>query len=373
MIFLAIVVFIIILGLLVFVHELGHFVMAKRAGMKVDEFGFGFPPRIFGIKKGDTVYSVNWIPLGGFVKIVGEDGSDTQDPASFGYKSFWQRFFVLVAGVTMNVILAWVILSIVMMLGAPTEVIEGEQLPKNAKVVGPTSVVVREIAPDSPASLAGLKIGDSIFKINGQEVDSIPKLQELTTSNAGFPTTYVFKRGSSEIEKTLTPRENPPNGEGRLGIALSMVAKIAYPWYEAPIRGGTAAINLIILTVTTFAALIGQFVQGQPVGAVLSGPVGIAVLTRDVTVLGFIYLMQFTAILSINLAIINAVPFPALDGGRILFLIIEKLRGRKMNARAETWANTVGFVLLLTLMVAVTVKDVSRYSEGFKNLFQRIF
>jgi regulator of sigma E protease len=372
MILLTILVFIIILGLLVFVHELGHFIMAKRAGMRVDEFGFGFPPRLFGITKGETTYSVNLIPLGGFVKILGEDGSDTVDQRSFTNKSAMQRFLVLIAGVTMNVVLAWVLLSIGIGLGLPTVVSENEQLPASAKIRD-VSVGIVEIQQNSPAAEAGLKPGDLIVKINGEPIESIDEAQRTTLDDAGKATVYTFKRGSDIFEKTITPRANPPQGEGALGIALGGIGRVAYPWYEAPWRGAVAVFNLIYFTLAAFETIIWQMLQGESVGAALSGPVGIAVLTRDVTALGFIYLLQFTAVLSVNLAIINAVPFPALDGGRVLFLLIEKLRGKKMNAKAETWANTVGFLLLLLLMVVVTVKDVRHYSEGFKHLFQRIF
>jgi regulator of sigma E protease len=372
MILLAILVFIIILGLLVFVHELGHFIMAKRAGMKVEEFGFGFPPRMFGIRRGETIYSINWIPLGGFVKILGEDGSDSQNPESFGNKSFWQRFFVLIAGVSMNVILSWVLISIGMGIGLPTVLSEGDQLPAGAHVRNQT-VGILEVQDKTPAALAGLKAGDSILEINGQPVTSIEDAQSKTLADAGKPTTYTIKRGSDIFDKKITPRVNPPVGEGALGIALGSVAYVSYPWYQAPFRGAAATLDLIILTLTAFGSIIGQLLQGHPVTAALSGPVGIAVLTKDVTALGFIYVLQFAAVLSANLAIINAVPFPALDGGRVLFLIIEKIRGRKLDVRAETWANTVGFILLILLMVAVTVKDVGHYGTQFKNLFHRIF
>lgn len=372
MILFTILIFAIILGLLVFVHELGHFVMAKRAGMRVEEFGFGFPPRMFGIKKGETMYSINWIPLGGFVKITGEDGAESDDPESFVNKTAWQRFLVLIAGVTMNVILAWFLLAIGIGLGLPTVLHEGEQLPKSAHIRD-QRVTVIEVASNSPAALAGLKVGDSIVKVNNQDTTSIDQMQEQTKQAAGKETVYTFKRGDMVFEKTLTPRTTPPTGEGPLGIGLASVARVSYPWYEAIPRGFAAAFNLVATTVSAFGNIIGQWISGASVNAALSGPVGIAVLTRDVAQLGFIYLLQFTALLSINLAVINAVPFPALDGGRILFLIIEKIRGRKLPIKAEQIANTAGFALLLLLMVFVTVKDVTRYSEGFKNLFHRIF
>ncbi len=372
MILLTIVAFIVILGLLVFVHELGHFVVAKRSGMKVDEFGFGFPPRLFGIKRGETTYSINAIPLGGFVKIVGEDGSDTTDPQAFGNKSAWKRFAVLMAGVTMNMILAWVLISIGMGAGLPTAFNEGDALPKYAKLRD-AAVGILEVAPESPAQTGGLKIGDFIAQIDNTDITSIDQARELTLEHAGKPTVYTIKRGKELQMKTITPRANPPEGEGPLGIALGSVGFVSYPWWLAPIKGFETTFNVFWLTITAFATVIGGLFQGQNVGAALSGPIGIAVLTRDVTELGIIYLLQFTAVLSINLAILNAMPFPALDGGRVLFLLIEKLRRKKMNIHAEQWANGIGFMLLILLMVFVTVKDVSRYSEGFKRLFSNIF
>jgi len=367
---LTIVIFIAILGLLVFVHELGHFIMAKRAGMRVDEFGFGFPPRLFGIKRGGTLYSINLIPLGGFVKIAGEDGSETASPESFVNKTFFQRFNVLIAGVTMNIILAWVLISIGTAVGLPTVISEGEELPKSA-IIRSSSVGILETAPDSPATGAGLRPGDVITSINGQEVKSISDAQQITTENAGRENLYVIRRGSDSFEAKITPRVNPPEGQGAIGIALGEIARVSYPWYEAPYRGLISTVNLTWYTLTAFGGLIAAAFQGENVGAALSGPVGIAVLTRDVAQLGLIYLLQFTAVLSVNLAIINIVPFPALDGGRILFLIIEKLRGKKMNEKVEVWANTIGFLLLLMLMLGVTVHDFGKFNiiDKVKNLF----
>ncbi|MBI2607734.1 MAG: RIP metalloprotease RseP [Candidatus Doudnabacteria bacterium] len=370
MIILTIIIFILILGLLVFVHELGHFVMAKRAGMEVEEFGFGFPPRLFGFKKGGTVYSLNWIPLGGFVKIVGEDGSDSDNPRSFGNKRFGSRFMVLVAGVTMNFILAWVLISLGLGLGLPTVIGDPAELSDSAKV-REVHVSVVEIASDSPADQAGLRVGDSVLAINGEEIDTLEETAILAKNNAGLETLYTIKRGGEEFDRTLIPREDHPEDEGPIGVTVSTVARVAYPWYETLPRGLVATFNLLLSILSAFGVIISRLFAGQGVGADLAGPVGIAVLTRDVAQLGFIYLVQFTAVLSVNLAIINAIPFPALDGGRILFLIIEKVRGKKMRAKIEQVANTVGFVLLLLLMVLVTVKDFGRFDiiERVKNLF----
>lgn len=370
MIISTIITFVIILGLLVFVHELGHFVMAKRAGMQVEEFGFGFPPRMFGIKKGETIYSLNWIPIGGFVKIAGEDGGEGQNPRSFANKNAWQRFLVLVAGVTMNVIFAWFLTTIAMSVGIPTFIEDGQELPKSANVDN-VSVVFSNIVEDSPAQVAGMKAGDTIVSINGEQIDSREELQQLTKDNAGKDTTFVLKRGDETLEKVVVPRVNPPEGQGPLGVSIDMLAYVSYPWYEVIFRALTHTINMVWFTIKTFAELLGQWLSGQKVSEAISGPVGIAVITRDVAQLGFIYLLQFTALLSINLAVINAVPFPALDGGRILFLAIEKLRGRKLPEKAEQVANTAGFALLILLMIFVTVRDFGRFEiiDKVKNLF----
>jgi regulator of sigma E protease len=370
MILSTIIIFVVILGILVFVHELGHFIMAKRAGMKVEEFGFGFPPRMVGIKRGETIYSLNWIPIGGFVKIAGEDGGEVQNPQSFANKGFLDRFLVLIAGVTMNVILAWVITSIAMGFGIPTWIPEGSDLPKSAKVEN-SSIVFRNVIEGSPAAIAGMKPGDTIVSINSEPIDSTEELQQLTKDNAGKETKFVLKRGDSTLEKVVIPRESPPEGQGPLGVSLDILAYVSYPWYETIYRGFTHTIGMVWFTIKTFAELIGQWVSGHSVSQAISGPVGIAVITRDVAQLGFIYLLQFAALLSINLAVINAVPFPALDGGRILFLFIEKIRGKKLPEKAEQIVNTAGFALLIMLMIFVTVRDFGRFEiiDKVKNLF----
>lgn len=370
MILLTILLFIVILGLLVFVHELGHFVMAKRAGMRVEEFGFGFPPRMFGFKRGGTIYSINWIPLGGFVKIFGEDGGDAHDSDSFANKSAVKRFSVLVAGVTMNFVLAGVLMAIGAGMGLPTVVREGQNLSASAKIKD-VSVAVIDVAINSPAQQAGLKVGDRIIKIDNEPVSSVEQMQQLTAAKAGSQVAYTIKRGSEEITRNAVPRSMPPKGEGPLGIALATVGRVSYPWYEVLPRGFVLAWQLLVATIGAFWMILSQWISGQSVGVALSGPIGIAVLTRDVAQLGFVYLLQFTAVLSVNLAVINAIPFPALDGGRILFLLIEKIRGKKIPQKAEQLANTVGFALLLLLMLFVTVKDVGRFDliDRIKGLF----
>jgi regulator of sigma E protease len=354
----------------VFVHELGHFVMAKRAGMKVEEFGFGFPPRMFGVRRGETIYSVNWIPIGGFVKIMGEDGNNPDNPESFGSKGFWARFAVLIAGVTMNVIFAWLVISLTLGLGLPTVITDTQNLSESAKVSN-ASIVFSGIQDGSPAEAAGLRVADKIIAINGEPVETVEEVQKLTQDNLGKETKLSVTRGKDNFEKVLTPRANPPEGQGPLGVSLDVLAEVSYPWWQVLFRGATATWELLAGTVTAFITVLGQWISGESVSDQLSGPVGIAVLTRDVTQLGFIYLLQFTALLSINLAVVNAFPFPALDGGRIVFLIIEKIRRKKLPETAEGLVNTLGFALLILLMVFVTVRDFGRFEviDKLKNLF----
>lgn len=370
MIAVAILVFIFILGLLIFVHEFGHFVMAKRAGMRVEEFGFGFPPRMFGVRRGETIYSINWIPLGGFVKITGEDGGPNEDPKAFVNKKFWPRFSTLLAGVVMNFILGWFLLFLgFAAIGTPADVTDPSLL-GNAKIRDRQLTIVA-VEKNSPAEYAGFKHGDQIVSINGQTFSSIPEMIEYTTARAGQNVVYEIKRGDAIHKLDITPRENPPVGSGPVGFAPAYIGKVTYPVPEAFSLSVASFWQKATGILRAFGTLISQLFTSGTLIEGLSGPVGIAVLTRDFTRLGFAYLVQFAAILSINLGVINAFPFPALDGGRVLFLVIEKIR-RRRSMKIEQIANTVGFVLLILLMVAITYSDIGKYSEPFKRLFEGI-
>ncbi|MCA9376065.1 MAG: RIP metalloprotease RseP [Candidatus Doudnabacteria bacterium] len=361
-------IFVVVLGLLVFVHELGHFIMAKRAGMKVEEFGFGFPPRLFGVKYKETIYSLNWIPLGGFVKIFGENG-ETDEAGSFRSKSFLQRFAVLIAGVTMNMALAWFLLSIVFGIGVPT-VLETEDDAARAEDV---KVQVVDVATSSPAEEAGLQIGDEIRAVQGEAVESVEQAVSLVDARRGEETELTLAFGDEERTATVVPRAETPEGEGALGIGLVRTGTLSYPWYEAIGRGFVSAFALLGTIVIAFGTIIVEIFSGAGVSADLAGPVGIAVLTGQAAKLGIASLLQFTAVLSVNLALINVLPLPALDGGRILFAIIEKLRGKPVSQKTEGMVHTVGFVSLLVLMLAVTVRDVARFWDPIANFFQNLF
>lgn len=353
-------IFIIVLGVLVLVHEFGHFITAKRAGMKVEEFGFGFPPRIFGIKKGETTYSINWIPFGGFVKIFGESGEEAENPRSFSSKSAGTRAGVIVAGVAMNVLLAYVLLTAGNMMGLRTAIAEDDTNP----LIQNRQVNIIQIAPNSPAAVAGLEVLDEIigFKIAGKEISvaNVKEVQENINRNKGKNIVIKIRQGGEEIEKNVTPRLNPPAGEGALGISLTATGVVRHPWYRAIYEGGKQTGILLVNTAYGYGQIIGRFVATGSPGAELSGPIGIAKFTGQAARIGFAYLIQLTALLSINLAILNIIPFPALDGGRLLFIGIEKLKGSPISRRVENLVNSVGFTLLILLMIYVTSKDISR-------------
>jgi len=353
---LTIIIFIIILGLLVFVHELGHFLVAKKNGVRVEEFGFGFPPRIFGIKRKETIYSINAIPLGGFVRILGEDGQDKDDPHSFSAKKIWQRMTILIAGVLMNIILAIILLSLGNFIGLPTAVDDSEN-------IAGAKVQITQVLGLSPAEISGLKAGDIIVKMAGLSgelvnITKVFQVQDFTSANQGKMINLVVERGKELIPIAITPRANPPAEEGAMGVGLARIVDISYPWYRAIYEGFISAFGLTWLIIKAIGALLWQLVSQGNVVEGIAGPVGIYNLTGQAAKMGFIYLLQLTVLLSINLAIINAFPFPALDGGRILFLLIEKIKGSPVSQRVEKAIHSAGFVFLIIVMLLVTIRDV---------------
>ncbi len=355
------IIFIIVLGVLVFVHEFGHFIFAKRAGMKVEEFGFGFPPRIWGIKKGETIYSINAIPFGGFVKILGEEGEHRDNPRSFSSKPVSQRLMVIVAGVVMNFFLAVAFLMISNFFGLRIGLVDNQAVP------GATDkqIQIIQIAQGSPADTAGLKLLDQVegFKINNslQPVSTVEEVQNYIHDNAGHQITMEIKRNNEILDKTVVPRANPPAGQVALGISLALTGIVHYPWYEAMWRGVYDAVILTINTIIGYFFLFKTLLLKGKLLADVSGPIGIATLTGQAARVGITYLMQFTAMISVNLAVLNIIPFPALDGGRALLIIVEKLKGSPLNKKVEQMINTIGFALLVALMVYVTAKDIIRF------------
>ncbi len=349
----AVAIFVIVLAVLVFVHELGHFIVARRAGARVDEFGIGFPPRLFAWKRGETTYSINLIPLGGFVKIFGEDEAEIKKPGAFGALPISKRAKVLVAGVLMNAILAWVLFSITAAAGQPTLVDES-----NDAQATDIKVRILKVKENSPAAEAGFKAGDAVVGYT-----SVGDLQGFIKSNQGREVTIPIERGGEILEVKVTPRAEFVEGEGALGVFLGKTGIIKVPFWQAPWEGLKttglliAAIFLFVIDLVASVATGG----GGEIVQNLAGPVGIAALTGEAARLGIVNLLQFTAILSVNLAILNILPFPALDGGRLVFLGIEKLNGKPVNKEIEHATNMVGFMLLILLMIFVTWQDIARF------------
>lgn len=381
---LTIIVFIIILGLLVFVHEFGHFITAKKLGAKVEEFGFGFPPRICGWRKTngkrkffwgsgeveseDTVYSLNWIPLGGFVKIKGEGGEFAQDKDSFAHKKPWKRAVILTAGVFMNFVLAAILLMIVFGIGAP-QAVEADMEPGKVKE---TNIQIISVLEGLPAKKESVKIGDFVVSVDGKKFEEIENLQNYVDGKIGQKTIFVFRRGDKEITKEIKPVKLEETEKGGIGVGLVKTGIVSYPWYYSIWMGLKAAVFMTGQILVAFGVLIKNLIIQREVPVDLAGPVGIAVITGQVTRMGFVYILQFTALLSINLAIINFLPFPALDGGRVLFLGIEKLRGKPVDQKVENIIHTIGFALLILLIIVVTFRDVARFSDKFVEIWQKI-
>ncbi|MFH1946687.1 MAG: RIP metalloprotease RseP [Candidatus Magasanikbacteria bacterium] len=385
-----VIIFILILGLLVLVHEFGHFITARKSGMKVYEFGFGFPPRAFGVYKDpetgkfvwvwgkgksslkktvsgtenkedfgfpSTIYSFNWLPLGGFVRIKGENGEDANEPDSFGFQKPWKRIIVLVSGVTMNIVLAGILLSFGFMVGLPTDMSAGAD--DSAIIVQEPQVLVQMVDKNSPAETAGLKLGDAILRIDDTDIIGSNQLVSYVRENNDRELNLLVLRSGEEMNFAITP-EIVKSGEAnaRLGVMLADAAVIRYPWYLAFGKGFVAAFWGFINIFVTFYYLIKYLILGQGLVYDVSGPVGIAKIVGDSARLGISYLINVTAMLSLSLAAINILPIPALDGGRILFILIEKIIRRPVPMKYEQIAHTLGFVLLMLLIVVVTARDV---------------
>lgn len=382
-----------VLGFLVFVHELGHFVTAKWFGIKVTEFGFGFPPKLFGIRYGETTYTLNLIPLGGFVKMVGEE--DPTEPRSFARQARWKRAIVLVAGSGMNFLVPIVIFTILFML-------------PHDKLVS-SEVMINGIAPGSPAQEAGLRAGDTILQVDGERVTEPEHLIDIVKDKRGVPVELIVRRGaivtglgsspefSTTDAVTLMPRVTAPSplvvevvtdpqtqvsvrdaqrynpeievgdrlAQGAIGISIVIANPVVRPetepiWRAVPMSLGTIKEILMF----TKDGVTQGLSSGENPG--ISGPIGIAQATGEVVdELGFAWVFQLTALLSVSLGIMNILPIPALDGGRLLFVVIEWARGgKRISPEKEGLVHMAGFVVLIGLILAVSYFDVLRILNG---------
>ena len=343
--------FIVVLGVLVFVHELGHFILAKRWGITVEEFGIGYPPRLFKIAEIDgTEYTINLLPLGGFVRLAGEE--DPTVPGSFASKSRLARATTLIAGPAMNVFLAIGLYAAVFTIGAPVPVPDKP------------GVGIYEVETGSPADRAGLRTGDTILKVDDLTLGpgAVEELKAYVDANAGTPIRLIVERDGKVLEPiTLVPRVNPGENRGAMGVRIgaALVHK-SYPVWESILLGAQKTVRLVVLIM----AVLGDILRGSA-ALEIAGPLGIAQATGEVARSGIIWLMDFTALLSVNLALINMLPFPALDGGRLIFVILEALRGgRRVDPRKERLVHIIGMAVLLSLMLFVSYFDLLRILSG---------
>lgn len=351
-------IFLLTLSILVLVHELGHFLMAKKMGVKVEEFGIGLPPKIFGIKKGETLYTVNLLPIGGFVKLFGEEYNEstgrgrsrlalTNKNRMFVNKKPWQKTLIVLGGVIGNFLLGWVIFSYL--------VTQGIFVPTN-------KVVIEKITKNSPAANAGLKEGDTIVKLilqnNIINLTSSDILIDKTKKSAGQNIKLLVQRDNKQLTVDLVPRINPPKGEGPLGIAVSSFVEKKYPWYSAPYYGLVEAFNITSKIASEIGKMLFGFITFQKQNVDVAGPVGIANLAGQAVKFGKNAFLQFLALLSLNLAIMNILPFPALDGGRLIFVLYEGITKKRPNENFEKYTNIVGFIILLSLAALITVNDI---------------
>lgn len=359
--FFTILLFVFILSILVLSHEFGHFITAKKFGMRVDEFGFGFPPKLFGIRKGETLYSFNLFPVGGFVKIYGEDGENRKDSKSFSSNSIWRRSLVILAGVAMNFLVAYILFTVGHMIGTPTAFNSESQQAGIENV----SVQILQIVPDSPAEASDLKLGDKILSITTQEeklvVGSADNVKDFINNNQGQSFIFSIDRGGDIETIIVNSRVEFNEKEGSVGIQFIDAGIVKYSWYAALWQGVETTVNTTIAILLAFGSMISNVVTTGSLPADVAGPIGIAVFTGTVKGLGLVYVLQFIALISINLAILNIIPFPALDGGRLLFLIIEKIKGSPVNKKIESFAHAAGFALLILLIIVITFNDINKF------------
>ena len=347
---LTIVIFIAMLAVLILSHEFGHFIVAKHSDVKVEEFGIGFPPKLASIKRGETVYSLNLIPLGGFVKLLGEE--DSTEPRSFASKSIGTRALILATGSLMNLVLPIILFSTAFMI------------PQNVLM---EQVQVQQVASGSPAAEAGIEQGDIILAINGHKINNRGDLDYYVQLSLGSETTLLLNKATNgEQEVTLVPIWKPTEGEEALGIKVisvegsQQIVRQSYSPWTATALGTQRCVEILIL----FRNTIRSWIIGATTPQV-AGPVGIYQMTNQVAKAGLIPLIVFTALISLNLGIINLLPLPALDGGRLVFLLVELARrGKRVSTRVEHLVNTVGFAVLILIMCVVTYFDIARIIGG---------
>lgn len=366
-----------LLTFLVTIHELGHFLLAKFFKVKVEEFAIGFPPRLWGKKKGETLYSVNAIPAGGFVRLYGEEGESAGDPRSFAHQGPWPRAAIIVAGVVMNLLLAFILFTVLLasnnfrsdfLLSLPASNKNiSLHFPLGQQIDRPLVTFIEE---GSPAEKAGLKALDQVQSADGVSFSSIKEFQSFIKANSGTSVDLrvynIFERNTRSVQ--VTPRVNPPEGQGALGVGLGESTSVLY---SSPLEkifvGPLHSVNTIYYQFKGIASIFSQAVEEKsaaPVTTTVSGPIGIVAVISSFLGLtgtsGLYMVLDLVALLSLILAIMNVLPIPALDGGRLFFAVFEGVTGLKVNKTVERWIHTVGFAVLILLFFLITFNDLVR-------------
>jgi len=359
----SILIFIIVLLLLVLVHEFGHFIVAKKAGIRVDEFAFGFPPKLWSITKGGTTYALNALPLGGYVKIYGENpedvGEGVDQKRSFVAQPRIIQGLVIVAGIAFNLLFAWFLFAAAFMVGVPAPLDGGEGYPVKNPVL-----VVSGVADRSPAALAGLASGDVLKKVSDAtasvDVETPDQVIAFVSPREGRSLTMTYERKGVTKEATLVPVSGIVPDVAAVGIYMDVIGTLQLPPHVALWVGLKKTYEFTKLTAVGLAGFLGDVLTGNSDFDQVTGPVGIVRAVGDAAGIGFTNVILFTALISINLAVINIIPFPALDGGRLLFIVIEGIMRRPITPKVANTFNVVGFALLMLLMIAVTYHDVAK-------------
>ncbi|EKE14400.1 MAG: hypothetical protein ACD_12C00525G0003 [uncultured bacterium] len=369
------IIFFVLLSILVLVHEIGHFLAAKKIGVKVEEFGLGYPPRLLGKKIGETIYSLNLLPFGGFVKLFGENGPPSSK-TSTGKEAFYsrnklERAIILIAGVFMNFVLGVVVISIIF---------------TNGVLIPSEKVYVQQVLKDSPAFLAGIKENDQIISLNGKAIKNPQDLIEQTKQGAGKKVLLVIKRctleridnvptgkenNCSTLEASLVPRTNVSPKEGPMGVAISNLIVKKYPLWQAPIFGTKEAFRMSYLIAEGVLKIFGQLIFKANLPSDVAGPIGIYQITNEAVKFGPIAILQLLGLLSLNLAVVNILPIPALDGGRLAMIFLEAIVGKKKLERYDNLVSSIGFATIVGLIVLITFNDLNRifkFQELLNNL-----
>jgi len=343
-------------------HELGHFLLARKFGVKVEEFGIGYPPKIWGKKFGETIYSLNLLPFGAFVRILGgEEASDSKE--SFSQKPIWQRALILLGGVVSFWIIAFLIFVLIIGVGGvPTAITDDF----SQEGISPY-VQIFQVSPDSPAFIAGLKAGDVIQDMailsTGKLllVGKVADVKDFADTHRGQEIEITILRGKVAEIFTLTPRIEPPQGEGAMGVALVRAADLKYPWYQTPWQAAKLTIQQTEAIPFALGGAIKEKIAGNKnSGLQFVGPIGIGQIMGQAINQGWGNFLTLMAMIAIWMALFNLLPVPALDGGRLLFLVIEAIKRKPVNRKLEQRITAVFFFLMVALMAVVSIKDIIR-------------